>query len=79
MPIKEELLIAALRQYLDYLKGICGERESEEPIYQKVRESMIDILGLQTTENYLQAYNDVNLLNEQIKDAMQERDLRCRI
>lgn len=73
MPIKEELLIAALRQYLDYLKGICGERESEEPIYQKVRENMINFLGLQNTENYLQAYNDISLLQEQIKEAMQER------
>ncbi len=73
MPIKEELLIAALRQYLDYLKGMCGERESEEPIYQKVREKMIDMMNLQTTEDYLQAFKDVGLLSDQIKEAMQER------
>ncbi len=72
MPIKEELLIAALRQYLDYLKGICGERESDKPIYKRIRKKMIDELNLNSVQDYLRAIRDVSLLKEQIDIAVKE-------
>ncbi|MBR5437259.1 MAG: PD-(D/E)XK nuclease family protein [Muribaculaceae bacterium] len=72
MPIKEELLIAALRQYLDYLKGICGERESDKPIYKRIRKKMIDKLKLNSVQDYLRAIRDVSLLKEQIDIAVKE-------
>lgn len=72
MPIKEELLISALRQYLDYLKGICGERESDKPIYKRIRNKMIDDLNLNSVQDYLKAIKDISLLKEQIDVAVKE-------
>lgn len=73
MPLKEELLISSLRLYLDYLKGICGERESEEPVYKKIQANMEDLLGLKNTLDYLQAIKDITLLKEQLEKVLIEK------
>lgn len=73
MPLKEELLTSSLRLYLDYLKGICGVRESEEPVYKKTRDKMEDLLGLKSTQDYLQAVKDISLLKEQLEKVLIER------
>lgn len=79
MQVKEDLLISALRQYLDYLKGSCHLRESDEPIYDKIQRIMQDKLGLKSLEETLKVRNEVSdlesllekLMIEQMQDLME--------
>ena len=77
MQVKEDLLISALRQYLDYLKGICHLRESDEPIYDKIQRIMQDKLGLKSLEETLKVRNEVSDLDRLLEELMieQMRDL----
>lgn len=63
MQVKEELLISALRLYLDYLKGICHLRKSDEPIYNKVQNIMQNELGLNSLDETLRIRKEVSSLD----------------
>lgn len=75
MQVKEELLISALRQYLDYLKGICQMRESDEPIYDKIQTKMKIDLGLNSLEDSLRIHKEVATLEENIKSIINKQML----
>lgn len=73
MQVKEELLISALRQYLDYLKGICQLRESDEPIYDKIQTKMKNDLGLNSLEESLRVHKEVTTLEKNIKSIINKQ------
>ena len=75
MQVKEELLISALKQYLDYLKGICHMRESEEPIYTKIQRIMQDKLGLNSIEDTIKVHNETSVLQGQLKELINKQML----
>ena len=79
--IKEDILISSVRLYADYLKGICGERELEKTIYDKITIKMKEVLGLDTVSKCISVYQEVeslqdqmtNLLVDEAKKVMEER------
>ena len=72
IPVKEDLLISSIRLYIDYLKGLFGEKNNEKTVYNKVRKVMKEELCIEKIGDCLSAYNDINFLQSQITSVLIE-------
>ena len=61
--IKEELLISAIKQYIDHLEGLFWMRPSQKKII--MDKKMLEIIGLETDSSFAEQYDkfEKNLLN----------------
>lgn len=75
--IREDLLISSVRLYIDYLKGIFGLRENEEPIIHKIQTTMKDKLKIESLEDCLTLYNDVRELSNFCSDMLLKEISKC--
>jgi len=62
--LKEDILASSVRLYVDYLKGICGEREYEKPIYDIIRLKMKETLNIKSISDCVTVYKEVESLHE---------------
>lgn len=70
IPIKEDILISSIRLYIDYLNGICGKREGEKQIFNKIESKMKEELNIKTVEDIVNLYNDVNEFNNHVSNMV---------
>lgn len=70
IPIKEDILVSSIRLYIDYLNGIFGKRDGEKQIFKNIILKMKEELNIQTLEECVNLYNDVNILNEHVSNMM---------
>jgi len=72
IPVKEDLLISSIRLYIDYLKGLFGDKNVEKSVYSKIRKIMKEELCIEKIGDCLKAYNDINFLQSQIASVLIE-------
>ena len=73
--MKEDILISSIRLYIDYLKGICGEREYERPIYKKITYKMKEMLNIKSISECVTAYKEVESLHENMTKMLVDEAL----
>lgn len=74
VPKKEELLIASLKLYIDYLKGMFGLRNGEEIIHKKIQQSIMkDFLNIDTIQDGLRVMEDMNNLQFEINEIIRSK------
>lgn len=70
IPIKEDILISSIRLYIDYLNGICGKRDGEKQIINKIESKMKEELNIKTVEDLVNLYKDVNEFNNHVSNMV---------
>lgn len=75
--IREELLISSVRLYIDYLKGIFGMRVNEEPIINKIQETMKEKLKIESLDDCLKLYNEAGNFRNYCFDLLMREISRC--
>lgn len=67
-PIKEDNLIAAIKQYINHLKGIFGLRDNQQDTISAITKDMENILGI-SNETKLGKYSYYENLSRQIENV----------
>lgn len=68
-PIKEDNLIAAIKQYIDHLRGMFGLRDNQQDTISLITKDMENILGI-SNETKLEKYLYYENLSKQIEDIV---------
>lgn len=72
LPIKESLLAASVKLYIDYLKGMFMMRENEKPVLNKLYAFMRNELNIQSITDSLSFYEKVGFLKSSIEAILFE-------
>lgn len=70
--VREELLVSAVRQYIDHLKGMFGMRLEELKVMDKMVIMVKNELGLDSLEQVIETKRDLEHLNSSIELIMKK-------
>ena len=72
--IKEEWLITALKQYIDYLEGLFGLRQSQNKLMNKMETKLNELLRLADDMMVSEKYSAINEFNKKINELSSKLD-----
>ena len=72
LPLKEDLLAASVKLYIDYLKGMFNMRANEKPILASIYAKMRNELNINRIEDSISAFKQIDFLNSSISNMLNE-------
>ena len=72
LPLKEDLLAASVKLYIDYLKGMFNMRADEKPILASIYAKMRNELNINSIEDSISVFKQIDFLNSSISNMLNE-------
>lgn len=68
--VKEDLLISSVKLYIDYLNGMFGFRQNEQPITNKIHEIIKNRLHMENLQDSIKLYKEVESLMDKSRSEL---------